>query len=121
MSLTDKKVAVLGLGYVGLPLAALCAKRGYRVTGFDSNTAVVASLRERKCHIRDDTVERLLGEAFDSSNLALAAEASAIAACEIYLVCVPTPAGEVAPITLGMFSDVQNRSPGLTRSGQCAR
>ncbi len=91
MSVTDKKVAVLGLGYVGLPLAALCAKRGYRVTGFDSNEAIIASLRERKCHIRDDTVERLLAEAFDSSNLALAPAAGAIADCEIYLVCVPTP------------------------------
>ena len=36
MNLTEKKVAVIGLGYVGLPLAALCAKKGYPVLGLDA-------------------------------------------------------------------------------------
>ena len=39
-----KKVAVIGLGYVGLPLAALCAKQGYETVGFEKNTEVVSKL-----------------------------------------------------------------------------
>ena len=40
----EHKIAVIGLGYVGLPLAALCARQGYQVVGFDLNEKVVASL-----------------------------------------------------------------------------
>ena len=56
MSWFDKKIAVIGLGYVGLPLAALCAKKGYQVVGLDSNEKIVASLEAGKCHIRDEAV-----------------------------------------------------------------
>ena len=42
MSLPGKKIAVIGLGYVGLALAALCAKKGYQVVGLDANEQVVS-------------------------------------------------------------------------------
>ena len=58
MSLPGYKVAVIGLGYVGLPLAALCAKKGYKVVGLDAKESVVESLNSGKCHIRDQAVER---------------------------------------------------------------
>ena len=66
MSLLDRKVAVIGLGYVGLPLAALCAKKGYRVVGLDANQETVASLAKGKCHIRDDAVGNLILEVMAS-------------------------------------------------------
>ena len=91
MSLEKRKIAVIGLGYVGLPLAALCAKRGYQVTGLDANAEIVASLAQGKSHIRDDAVGRLLADALASSNFAVTADAADIADCGIYLICVPTP------------------------------
>ena len=91
MSLLDKKVAVIGLGYVGLPLAALCAKKGYPVIGLDSKETTVELLQKGQCHIRDEVVERLLAEAIASSNFAATANISQIADCNIYLICVPTP------------------------------
>ncbi len=91
MSLQDKKVAVIGLGYVGLPLAALCAKKGYAVVGLDPNERIVAALADGKCTIRDATVERLVGEAQASGNLEATADAARIADCSLYLICVPTP------------------------------
>ena len=91
MSLSGKKIAVIGLGYVGLPLAALCAKKGYPVVGLDSNEQIVASLEAGKCHIRDETVERLLAEAIDSKNFNATSDSETIADCSIYLLCVPTP------------------------------
>ncbi len=91
MSLLDKKVAVIGLGYVGLPLAALCAKQGYPVIGLDSKKTTVELLQKGQCHIRDEVVERLLAEAIASNNFTATTDASQIADCSIYLICVPTP------------------------------
>ena len=91
MALTDRTIAVVGLGYVGLPLAALCARRGYPVVGLDSSERVVAALDAGKCHIRDAAVERMVAEALESGNLAATTDAARIADCNVYLVCVPTP------------------------------
>ena len=91
MSLSGRKVAVVGLGYVGLPLAALCAKKGYQVVGLDANQETVASLAKGKCHIRDDAVETLLADAIASNNFQVTSDSESIADCSIYLICVPTP------------------------------
>jgi UDP-N-acetyl-D-glucosamine dehydrogenase len=86
-----KKVAVIGLGYVGLPLAALCAKQGYKTIGFEKNADVVSKLSRGQCHIKDEVVERLLGQALDSGNFKPTGDIGKIADCSIYLICVPTP------------------------------
>ena len=86
-----KKVAVIGLGYVGLPLAALCAKKGYSVVGLESNEAVVARLKARECHIKDEIVEVLLREAVATGNFLPTSDVDKLDECEIYLICVPTP------------------------------
>lgn len=86
-----KKIAVIGLGYVGLPLAALCAKNNYFVVGFDTNTNIIDLLKQGKSHIRDETVERLLNEAHKSGNLNPTSAYEDIAKCSIYIICVPTP------------------------------
>lgn len=91
MILSDKKVAVVGLGYVGLPLAGLSAKKGYPVIGLDSKTTTVELLQKGQCHIRDEVVERLLAEAIASGNFAATEDTSQTADCNIYLICVPTP------------------------------
>jgi UDP-N-acetyl-D-glucosamine dehydrogenase len=94
MSLPGYKVAVIGLGYVGLPLAALCAKKGYPVVGLDAKESVVESLNSGNCHIRDEAVERLLAEAIASTNFSATANQDEISDCNIYLICVPTPVDE---------------------------
>lgn len=91
MSLPGHKIAVIGLGYVGLPLAALCAKKGYQVAGLDAKESIVASLQQGRCHIRDEAVERLLAEAIASNNFRATADSDEITDCNIYLICVPTP------------------------------
>ena len=88
------KVAVIGLGYVGLPLASLCACKGYRTIGLENNAEVVSSLIAGRCHIRDDVVEKLFGEANDSKKLTPTTDINALASCRIYLICVPTPIDE---------------------------
>lgn len=89
--MNNKKIAVIGLGYVGLPLASLCAVKGYQVVGFESNQKVVDILSRGKSHIVDKTVETLLSKANDSGNFHPTANNEELANCSVYLICVPTP------------------------------
>ena len=86
-----KKVAVIGLGYVGLPLASLCAKKGYYTVGLDTSQRAVDILSQGQSHIKDIEVEKLLADAHKSGNFFPTTDLNQIAECEIYLICVPTP------------------------------
>ncbi|MEN1944771.1 Vi polysaccharide biosynthesis UDP-N-acetylglucosamine C-6 dehydrogenase TviB [Luteimonas sp. MJ293] len=80
------RIAVVGLGYVGLPLAVEFGKQ-YDTVGFDINAARISELREG----RDGTLEvepELLAEA---TRLTYASDADGIANCNVYIVTVPTP------------------------------
>ena len=91
MDVKNKKIAVIGLGYVGLPLASLCAVKDYQVVGFESNQKIVGILSSGKSHIVDETVENLLSKANDSGNFQATADTSKLSDCSAYLICVPTP------------------------------
>lgn len=84
-------VAVVGLGYVGLPLAILCAKRGHQVIGFDTSEKVVSHLAAGKSHLPDFFIEMQLTELEDRSNFLATSDASKLEPCSTYLICVPTP------------------------------
>ena len=80
------RIAVVGLGYVGLPLAVEFGKQ-YATIGFDINASRVAELRQGK----DDTLEvepELLAQA---TRLTFTDQLADIAACNVYIVTVPTP------------------------------
>ncbi len=87
-------VAIIDLGYVGLPLACLCAKRGYRTIGLERNPDVVVRLKLGQSHIADSSVEALLNEAQGSDNFYPTTELAELEACQRYLICVPTPVDE---------------------------
>jgi UDP-N-acetyl-D-galactosamine dehydrogenase len=94
MSLTEKKIAIIGLGYVGLPLAVAFAEK-YKVIGFDINSYRVNELNLGI----DATLEiesELLNQVLDSNNvnsigLHLTTEKDVLSDCNIYIVTVPTP------------------------------
>ena len=82
-------VAVLGLGYVGLPLAREATRAGLRVLGFDVDAAVVARLNEGHSHVDDvtaDDVGRMRAAGFLATT-----DATSIAAADVVVICVPTP------------------------------
>jgi UDP-N-acetyl-D-mannosaminuronic acid dehydrogenase len=54
------RVAIIGLGYVGVTLAAVLAKRGIAVVGFDKNPAVIEQLHGGRCHVFEPGVETIL-------------------------------------------------------------
>lgn len=81
------RVAVIGLGYVGLPLAVGLAK-SFPVIGFDINAQRVAELKEGHDRTREISEDRL-----KASSLIVSDDVAAIVGQDIYIVTVPTPVG----------------------------
>lgn len=85
----NAKIAVIGLGYVGLPLAVAFATK-YKTIGFDINSTRIAELRSCKDH----TLEVLEEELLAAKNLSFTAQLEDIKSADIYIVTVPTPIDE---------------------------
>ncbi len=86
----DVAFGVVGLGYVGLPLAVEAAKNGIRVTGFDIDSEVVAGVNRGRSHIRDLGHEEVK-EARRRGLLRATSDMSGLGECEAVSICVPTP------------------------------
>lgn len=85
-----KKVAVIGLGYVGLPLSIAMGKAGHQVLGIDKNVRWVETLRKGISNIGDVPSE-ILKEAIDAKKLEVFSDYSVITQAEMIVICVPTP------------------------------
>ena len=86
----EATVGVLGLGYVGLPLAVSFAEVGYHVVGFDVSDAVVTSLNSGATHIDDVAASRVATLVAKKSFHATAAVHD-LSVCDVVFICVPTP------------------------------
>jgi UDP-N-acetyl-D-glucosamine/UDP-N-acetyl-D-galactosamine dehydrogenase len=87
--LEDVRVGVIGLGYVGLPLAVELGRR-YPTVGFDIKKERIAQLREG----RDSTREASAEELASATRLRFATDTEALRECNVYIVTVPTPIDE---------------------------
>lgn len=92
MENTSKEtVAVIGLGYVGLPLALRASERGYRVIGLDTSEKKIALLKEKQSPIPDPAlIEQMKQFEFTPTT-----DPSALKEADIILICVPTPVDEM--------------------------
>jgi UDP-N-acetyl-D-galactosamine dehydrogenase len=86
MELANAKIAVLGLGYVGLPLAVEFSKK-FEVVGFDISEARVKELKGGT----DSTLEVSEKELAEAKTLTYASEKSILSSCNVFIVTVPTP------------------------------
>jgi UDP-N-acetyl-D-galactosamine dehydrogenase len=89
MNLRRLQVGVIGLGYVGLPLAAEFGKR-YATIGFDVNPVRIAELRRG----RDSTLEVSAAELRDAQRLSFTTRLEDLKSCRVFVVTVPTPIDE---------------------------
>jgi len=83
-------IAVVGLGYVGLPLALSSANSHFKTIGIDNNLNKIKVLNDKKSYL-DDIPERLIISAIESGNLFVTDDFSQIKNADIVLLCVPTP------------------------------
>jgi UDP-N-acetyl-D-glucosamine dehydrogenase len=89
----DAHVCVIGLGYVGLPLAVAFAEAGFRVTGFDVDTAKVDSINAGESYIPDIETARLRTQV-DAGRLDASTDPATLGQVDTVHICVPTPLGK---------------------------
>ncbi len=86
-----KTIGVIGLGYVGLPLACLAAEKGYHVIGVARNTEKIAQINAGRSPIRDSSLQRWLKRV----TIDATTDIRRLKACSTVVICVPTPVDEL--------------------------
>jgi UDP-N-acetyl-D-glucosamine dehydrogenase len=84
------RVGVIGLGYVGLPLAAEFARNGFKVTGFEVDDRKAAQINAGETYI-GDVDESLIKESVDAGRLRATTDFNNLKECDAIIICVPTP------------------------------
>jgi nucleotide sugar dehydrogenase len=107
-------LVVIGLGYVGLPLAQEACRSGLTVTGLDLNEKVVAGLGERRSHVddlSDADIEEMVTAGFTATT-----DPSVISRAKTVVICVPTPLADdgrpdLGPVLSATSSVAKHLSP----------
>jgi len=84
----NKTICVIGLGYIGLPTAALLASKGYIINGVDINQNIVDIINNGGIHIIEPDLDQYVEEAVNNGHLKAFAKPQT---ADIYIICVPTP------------------------------
>lgn len=83
-----QKICVIGMGYIGLPTAAMFATHGFKVVGMDINNRVVETLKNGELHIHEPGLKTLVSAAIKSGNLHITNQPEP---ADVFIVAVPTP------------------------------
>jgi UDP-N-acetyl-D-glucosamine/UDP-N-acetyl-D-galactosamine dehydrogenase len=108
----DIKIAIIGLGYVGLPLALAFSKK-YAVVGYDINTSRVANLNKGI----DITQEADELELVNNPNLQITSDQATLEDCSIYIVTVPTPIDKYKSPDLGPLLEASKLVGSVLKEG----
>ncbi len=84
------QVGILGLGYVGLPLAAAFGAAGFHVTGFDLDPRKVNAINQGESYVQDVSSEQIAG-LVKTGRLTATTDFSSLSQCDAVSICVPTP------------------------------
>ena len=106
-------VVMMGLGYIGLPTAALIASRGLKVTGVDIRQGVVDTINKGQIHIVEPDLEGLVHKVVKDKNLCASIKPIS---SDVYLVAVPTPfKGDYEPDLSYVMSATKSIIPTLKK------
>src|SRR6266702_4614346 len=109
-----QNVVVVGLGYIGLPTAAVIASRGMRVVGVDVNERVVKTVASGAIHIAEPDLEGLVQKVVSSGSLKVATEPEA---ADVFIIAVPTPIDAEKRADLGSVMKSVDSIVGVLRAG----
>lgn len=110
-------VGIIGLGYVGLPLAIACAKAGFSVIGIEKSSEKLQMLTQGKSYINDIT-DQEVAEHITNDSLVASSDASLLGQADIILICVPTPIDEHKVPDLSPVKDAAETIAEHIKSGQ---
>ena len=99
-----KRITIIGMGYIGLPTAALLASKGFNVAGIDIDSEIVETINKGKIHIAEPELDKFVKSATKNSKLKAYIEPQE---AEVYMICVPTPFDENTEIPTPNLSFVQ--------------
>jgi UDP-N-acetyl-D-glucosamine dehydrogenase len=112
----ETHVGIIGLGYVGLPLALLFSESGFRVTGFDIDAAKVETLNAGGSYIH--RIEPAAIAAAIAAGFRATTMIAELHDCDAVLLCVPTPLGEGHEPDMRFIAGTVEALAPHTRSGQ---
>ena len=115
--MTERTVGVVGLGYVGLPLAVTFAEAGFRVVGVDVDAGKVATLRAGGCYVADVPTAQVAA-LVEAGRLLPTTEYGALAGAEGVSICVPTPLGKAKDPDVSYVAAAAERLAPVLRRGQ---
>jgi len=110
------RIGVIGLGYVGLPLALLFAEETFPVTGFDIDTRKVKTLGEGGSYIFRISAEQIQGAS--RQGFRATSEYARIAEMDAVIICVPTPLNEYREPDLRFITETARAIAPYLRAGQ---
>lgn len=88
----EAKIAVIGLGYVGLPTAAVLANAGFEVAGIDTNPKILNMISQAQSHTKEPGLEDMISKALHQGNLrATNNDLKTLSSADVVVVCVQTP------------------------------
>jgi len=114
-SMPMQDLLVIGLGYVGLPLAVQAARAGFRVTGYDARAEIADGLMTGRSHVDDVTdaeVAETLGRGFAATT-----DEARIGPQDVIVICVPTPLSAVGGPDLSAVQAATATAGRLLRPG----
>ena len=82
------KISVIGLGYIGLPTAAIFASKGFEVIGVDLNPNVVKTVNRGEIHFIEPSLDKIVKTAVDAGCLKAS---TVLKPAEAFIIAVPTP------------------------------
>ena len=112
----DSKVGIVGLGYVGLPLAIRFAACGYRIVGFDVDESKIQTLAQGKSYIEHIDSEQVA--ALSQSGAIFTADFTRAEECDALIICVPTPLNKYREPDLGYVTGTVEALLPYLRPGQ---
>ncbi len=111
------RVGVVGLGYVGLPLAVEFAGAGFDVTGFEVSAEKVGQINAGSSYIQDVPSD-VIAPLVRSGKLHATEDFGELAACDAIVVCVPTPLNKTKEPDISYIVSAVDRIQATLRSGQ---
>jgi UDP-N-acetyl-D-glucosamine dehydrogenase len=108
-------IGIMGMGYVGLPLAVAFAEEGHDVVAVDVDATKIEALRDARSYIEDIPSERL---AAVSHRIQPTTHSQRLARCEAVLICVPTPLTANREPDLGPLVSAAHTVAGVLQTGQ---
>jgi UDP-N-acetyl-D-glucosamine dehydrogenase len=111
------RVGIIGLGYVGLPLALVFEEAGFPVLGFDVDAKKPEALHRGESYIKHIGPERVAA-AFARGRIAATTDFSRLAECDAILVCVPTPLGKHREPDISYIQKTAEAIAAVARPGQ---